>query len=1045
MHNEKSLPLIELVKKHLRQGDRANAKKAAQHLVNKHPEILEGWLYMAGLNDDPTARTDYLAKAHQIAPGDPRVLKAMAWSEDQRVDSPSDTAPVPVKGQAPARTIREEYFSTQAGSPQKEVTTTRRSWLTRLNENGLFRGFVHMGKKALLIAITIFIGTFITIQMMNRDVVTGFTTDRAQMDALMERQVERAVNEFMRTPEIRDLPPEEEDTKQALIDAFREELIAETGLNLPTFQRHVKWTLNALTFNWGRIRIGEAIPWGGFFMARQAMNLNEIILNYLPNTLLLVGSAYLLVFLIGLPLSLRMSRNYGKWYDKLFSFFAALSSIPSWVYGIILITIFALELRLLPTGRMVGNFPPETTWGYILVVGRHMILPVSAIFLSVFFTLVYSWRTFFITFSSEDYVELGKAVGMSDRKLERNYILKPTLPYVITSFSLMFVTFWQMTLALEVVFNWPGIGWLYVVRALPNLWGESTYPGDLVISISLVVMFAYLMGMVVLLLDLAYVIVDPRIRLSKKGNHLRLKQQKKNPFTTIKHLFKRKRAKTQEQTKPPKTSKLKSGNNRWNTSSPKTNRGRSGAVVTDFKLWKWFKRAVAEVARYPSAIIGFIIISILIVGSLYAVIFLPYENIGDDWSRSHLGGQPRTPQLAKPAWTNLFLRGNYLSTLTLDSQQGDGDYERIPLNGNTNHVVLTMNFDYDYAAFPSEIFLYLSSNFESKRGFAEIFWRTPDGRELELKTTEVGNLTTYDFENGINYRRWVNDNPNWAAWFNTADLSQNPPHYLLFSDPDQAQPAVVRGQYELVIDGFTFEEEGDIHAELVMLGQVYGAAGTDFYRRDLMVPLLWGMPFALLIGLGGALFTTIISMALAASGVWFGGWVDNFVQRLIDVNLVLPILAIAVMAYAFLGISVWTILIVYVFLNAFGTPTKNFRSAFLQIKDAPYIEAAKAYGAKNYRIILKYMVPRLIPVLVPQLVILIPAFVFLEATLGFFNIRMLYPTWGTVIYQAAVRGGIFGSRFWMLQPIALLLLTGLGFSLFGFALERILNPRLSDD
>lgn len=291
----------------------------------------------------------------------------------------------------------------------------------------------------------------------------------------------------------------------------------------------------------------------------------------------------------------------------------------------------------------------------------------------------------------------------------------------------------------------------------------------------------------------------------------------------------------------------------------------------------------------------------------------------------------------------------------------------------------------------------------------------------------------------------MNDNPNLGAWFNAEDITRNAPHFLLFANPDQVVPKVVQGNYELVIDGFTFEEGSDIQAELVMLGQVYGAAGTDFYRRDLVVPLLWGMPFALLIGLGGALFTTIISMALAATGVWFGGWVDNLVQRLTDVNLVLPILAIAVMAYAFLGISVWTILIVYVFLNAFGTPTKNFRAAFLQIKDAPYIEAAKAYGAKNNRIILKYMVPRLIPVLVPQLVILIPAFVFLEATLGFFNIRMLYPTWGTVIYQAAMRGGLYGSRFWMLQPIALLLLTGLGFSLFGFALERILNPRLSDN
>jgi peptide/nickel transport system permease protein len=1026
MNNPQSPPLIELIKQHLREGDLKRARLVAQHLTVGHPEIVEGWLFLAGLCA-PEDRMTYLAKAQEIAPKDPRVVKAMAWAKAQ-IDAHQPKSEIGLLHQTPKIKTQSSRFDVQS----QEIPRVQPNLLTRVSQNGFFRGFIHMGKKAILIALTIYIGTFFTIQIMNRSVVTGYSTAPPQLDTLVEKQVQEVISQFYRENSfISDLSEEE----QAVIDQeLRATLNADFGLDLPQFQRHLKWTINALTFDWGRLRVGEVSRWG-IFQIQKSINLNQIILEYLPNTLILVCSAYLLVFLLGLPLALAMSQNYNKWYDKLFSFFAALSSIPSWVYGIILITIFALELRLLPSGRMVGNLPPETSWGYILVVARHMVLPVTAIFLSIFFNLVYSWRTFFLTFSAEDYVELGKATGISNRKLQKDYILKPSLPFVITSFSLLFVTFWQMTLALEVVFDWPGLGWLYVVRGLPNLWGESTYPGDLVISISLVVMFAYLMGSIVLILDLVYVIVDPRIRLSKGSKSLHLKKRKGQLLHAVKRLF-------QPKTKIPKKSSLNRNGSNWNHYTPHT--GASPSLVK-FKFWKWLKRAAAEVVRYPSAIIGFAIIGVLIIGSLYAVIFLPYEKIGDDWSRSSFVGQPKTPKLAKPTWTNLFIKGNYLSTLILDSQQGDGDYAFIPLNGETNNAILTLNFDFNYAAFPTEIFLYLSSNFESKRGFASIYWRTPDGRELELKTTEVSNLTYYDFENGIPYRRWVNDNPNWAAWFNTSDITQNSPHYLLFADPDQPIPKVLHGQYQLIIDGFTFEEDSQIQAELVMLGQVYGAAGTDFWRRDLLVPLLWGMPFALLIGLGGALFTTIISMAMAATGVWFGGWVDNLVQRLIDVNLVLPILAIAVMAYAFLGISVWTILIVYVFLNAFGTPTKTFRAAFLQIKDAPYIEAAKAYGARNRRIIGKYMIPRLIPVLVPQLVILIPAFVFLEATLGFFNIRMLYPTWGTVIYQAATRGGIFGSRFWMLQPIALLLLTGLGFSLFGLALERILNPRLSKD
>jgi len=117
----------------------------------------------------------------------------------------------------------------------------------------------------------------------------------------------------------------------------------------------------------------------------------------------------------------------------------------------------------------------------------------------------------------------------------------------------------------------------------------------------------------------------------------------------------------------------------------------------------------------------------------------------------------------------------------------------------------------------------------------------------------------------------------------------------------------------------------------------------------------------------------------------------------------------------------------------------------LQIRESPYIESARAYGASSFRIIVKYMVPRIIPVLVPQLVILIPSFVFLEATLGLFNISTGLPTWGTVIYQAASNGALYGSRYWVLAPLSLLLISGFAFSLCGSALEKILNPRLLDD
>jgi LysM repeat protein len=74
----------------------------------------------------------------------------------------------------------------------------------------------------------------------------------------------------------------------------------------------------------------------------------------------------------------------------------------------------------------------------------------------------------------------------------------------------------------------------------------------------------------------------------------------------------------------------------------------------------------------------------------------------------------------------------------------------------------------------------------------------------------------------------------------------------------------------------------------------------------------------------------------------------------------------------------------------------------------------------------------------------VPSFIFLEATLGFFNIKSTYPSWGRIIYEGLTRGALYGSPFWVLEPIFLLLLTSFAFAMLGSALERILNPRMID-
>ncbi len=157
-------------------------------------------------------------------------------------------------------------------------------------------------------------------------------------------------------------------------------------------------------------------------------------------------------------IALFLSRRYGSWLDRLIVALAPTSAAPSWFYGVFLILIFAAILRWFPFGGMVQTPPPQGTLPYALSVLKHLVLPASSIVISAIFYSIYSWRTFFLIYSSEDYVEMAKAKGLTSAAIERRYILRPTLPTIITSFALTIISLWTGSIVLERVFNWPGLG-----------------------------------------------------------------------------------------------------------------------------------------------------------------------------------------------------------------------------------------------------------------------------------------------------------------------------------------------------------------------------------------------------------------------------------------------------------------------------------------------------------------------------------------------------------------------------------------------------------
>lgn len=447
------------------------------------------------------------------------------------------------------------------------------------------------------------------------------------------------------------------------------------------------------------------------------------------------------------------------------------------------------------------------------------------------------------------------------------------------------------------------------------------------------------------------------------------------------------------------------------------------------------RRTLSALSRYPSAIAGLGIIAAMVALSIYTVIAIPYSEAVSLW-RGGEGVWLETPRNALPQWVNLFPGVNLPQTLTLGPAAAGEDVSvektRAEVSEEMTDVITTFTFDYTADAFPQEISLFLTSEYDRKRPLVSLTWLTPDGREIRITDVTVEGPVTVRFSQEEMLER---------------RLEGVKPEIGLFADPASGEdPEPLKGRYQLVAAGLVFEEEADVDARLVVYGEVYGLAGTDHRRRDLTLALMWGTPVALAFGLLAAVGSVVSTLIVAAIGVWFGGLLDAAIQRITEINLILPVLPILIMIGTFYSRSIWVMLGVVILLGIFSSGIKSYRAIFLQVKESPYIEAAQAYGAGNFRIIFVYLIPRIIPILVPQFVVLIPSFVFLEATLAVLNLGdPVLPTWGKVLSDARVNGALYqGHYYWVLEPAALLLLSGLGFAMVGFALDRIFNPKLRE-
>ena len=337
--------------------------------------------------------------------------------------------------------------------------------------------------------VTVVIAVFLTIIIANM----GGYVDQIQRGIIRE-DVSQAANQN------RALRGVSADVRAAWIQDQVRLREKQQGLDKPFMFRAGRYLTDALTLNLGRAQKMTS--------DRGSQMVRDVILERLPSTLVLFGSSGLFLFFGEVFFALILSRKYGSWIDKIVITLAPSSATPAWFYGLFLILIFASLLKVLPFGGMVDAPVPNNSVDYVISLLRHMALPVIAIALSQFFLNVYTWRTFFLIYAGEDYVEMARAKGLSSRAIERDYILRPTLPYIITNFALTLIGLWQGFIVMERVFNWPGMGQAYY---------QAIQFFDTPVIVGITVINAYMLMITVFVLDFVYALVDPRVKLSGAG------------------------------------------------------------------------------------------------------------------------------------------------------------------------------------------------------------------------------------------------------------------------------------------------------------------------------------------------------------------------------------------------------------------------------------------------------------------------------------------------------------------------------------------------
>ena len=454
------------------------------------------------------------------------------------------------------------------------------------------------------------------------------------------------------------------------------------------------------------------------------------------------------------------------------------------------------------------------------------------------------------------------------------------------------------------------------------------------------------------------------------------------------------------------------------------------SIVSLPETWKEFRKNKIGLA-------GLAILAILVGISLVAMTTIPLDTFKQWQNPSHWTGYPRA---AMPAWTNFFAAEKQPEHLIF--RNADVSEQ---VSGGIRTVTHTYTFNYPYDDFPNDFMFNFVTKYHATPPLLQLSVTRPDDNSFELARISLPSAPTAEYlytdtifstdsivKNGI---------ANHLSKYGFP-VDQSQPQVVVFSSMEEL--SVLKGRYKISATFFLFDNADQvIDSNLIIGGKVYGLLGTDELRRDLSIGIVWGTPLALFIGISVSSISVMIGMIYGVISGYKGRNTDEAMMRINDVIYALPALPVLILLAVAIGKSIFLIVGFLIIFGWVGI-AKVSRSMALQIKNLQYIEAAELMGQSSTRIVMKHILPQLLPYTFASIAISVPGAIITEAGLSFLGLGdPTMPTWGQLLHDANQYGASArGLWWWIVPPGMMVALTGLAFVLIGTALDAIVNPKM---